>query len=69
LAEILVFSEQDAGLLDSLLDDFGVVSLWRYLGDGDNIEAGGAKRPHDREIAALVRQEAHRLSVSWRWTR
>jgi hypothetical protein len=24
--------------------------------------AGGTERPNDREVAALVRQEAHRLS-------
>jgi hypothetical protein len=63
LTKVLVLGEQHTRIVNSPLDDLGILDRRRDLGYGHDIVAGRTEGPDDREVATLVRQETHRLSA------
>jgi hypothetical protein len=59
LPEVLVFRQDDAPLTDRQPDDLGIFGAGGDLNDADDIVPGGPQGADDREVAALVGQEAH----------
>jgi hypothetical protein len=63
LAEVFVLGEQDAFTGSSKIEDHLIRSAAGEFGDGGYLVPIRTQGPHSREIAALIRQESHRLGA------
>jgi hypothetical protein len=69
LTKILVFGNQDAVASNRSFHDVLIFFARRHFSDCNDIVICGTKSAHDRKIAALVGEKAHRLSACSRFRR